>query len=107
MALGLSALIHVGLGGALSSQSWTARDLALISPVILPVELVEPTPPPIPREAPRSIPPPVRSAVKEAPPPAPPVPKETPPPPPVETKPTPAPEPAVQPPAQEAMKRPE
>ncbi len=105
MALGLSALIHFGLAGVLSGQSWTARDRVLIDPVVLPVELIEPTPPPIPREEPRPVPPPARTVLKETPPPPPPVPKETPPPPPVETKPLPPPEPLVQPPVQEAVKR--
>ena len=102
IALGLSALIHFGVAGVLSGQSWTARDFVLIKPVV-PVELIEPTPPPIKRDEPRQIPPP-RTVLKETPPP-PPVPKDTPPPPPIETKPVPPPEPPVQPPAQEAMKR--
>jgi protein TonB len=80
--LGLSALIHFGMVGVLSSQSWTARDFALMNPVVLPVELIEPTPPPVPREEPRQPPPPVRKVLKE-----------TPPPPVAETKPLPLPPP--------------
>jgi periplasmic protein TonB len=97
IALGLSALIHLGVAGALSGQSWTARDFAL--PVVLPVELIETQP--IAREEPRPIPPPARNVTKETPPAPPKVLKETPPLPPVETKPMPVPEP----PAPEVIKR--
>jgi protein TonB len=70
IALGLSALIHCGMAGVLSSQSWTAPDFALTNPVVLPVELIEPTPPPA-REEPRQPPPPVKK-LKDTPPPTPP-----------------------------------
>jgi len=82
VALAFSALIHFGMAGVLSSQSWTAKDFALVNPVALPVELIEPTPPPVPREEPRQPPPPVHKVVKN-----------TPPPPVAETKPIPLPPP--------------
>ena len=102
IALGLSALIHFGMAGVLSSQ-WTVPDFTLANPVVLPVELIETTPTPVPREEPRQPPPPVRKVLKEPPPPPPPVaetkPIPLPPPPPeirradpvVDTPPTPAP----------------
>src|SRR5262245_1074757 len=92
------------MAGVLSSQSWTGRDFALMNPVVLPVELIEPTPPPAPRDEPRQPPPPVQKVVKNTPPPSPPPVAETkpiplPPPPPeikradpvVDTPPAPAP----------------
>jgi periplasmic protein TonB len=77
IALGLSALIHFGMAGVLSSQSWTARDSTLMNPVVLPVELIEPTPPPVPRDEPRQPPPPVQKVLKNTPPPPPPPVAET------------------------------
>lgn len=101
IALGLSALIHFGLAGMLSGQSWT-RDLA----PVLPVELIESTP--IPREEPRPAPPPPPPVVKKAePPPVRTEAKVTPPPPPQEIKPLPAPEPPPPPPPPDVIKKPE
>jgi periplasmic protein TonB len=67
IALGLSALVHFGLAGALSGQSWMTRDSRPRPLVSLPVDLVESPPQRTVREEPRPVPPPPRRAPREAP----------------------------------------
>jgi protein TonB len=92
VAFGLSALIHLGLAGALSGQSWMMREFRPPRPLVLPVDLVEPHARPSAREKPRPVPPPPRSASRKAPPPKP-APRR------IETR------PLVEPPPPEVVKR--
>lgn len=92
IALGLSALVHFGLAGALSGQRWMARDSLPIHLVSLPVVLVEPPAQRAVRKEPRPVPPPARRAHSKAPP-RPPAPR------PLETT------PLVEPPPQAVIKR--